>query len=299
MTLSSGSRARPTIHERALRRRRSVVGATLALLVVGLPASALAQASIDFMLTVGQNQTAADNATSLTPRLSLGIPTSRELRVIVEWGLTTVSVPQSTDNGIDTVNGQETGFLNPHVEVSYGLKVPRRTYDFTFGVATGMAFPVADADDPNRAAAYQVALSSVGAWDPWLYLPNTLGFTLPIEAELDFRNFVLSVDTAFFLLIPTEDTRDRNTQFGSQAGVEGFFPVGLFDLGLRLQAVQVGASGESEAYVQTSMVPLVRLFLGPAVIETQFNFNFGTQSSSTTFGSGGTWGLSVGLGINF
>ena len=262
------------------------------------PALALAQPSVDFMLTLGQNQAAVENATALTPRLSVGIPTSKELQVTIEWGLTTVSVPQVADNGIDTVTERETGFLNPYLELSYGLKILRRTYDFTFGVAAGIAFPVADADDANQAAAYQVALTSVGAWDPWLYLPSTLGFALPIEVELDFRAFVLAVDTAFILFVPTEDTDTRDTQLASQAGIEGFLPVGLFDLGVRLQVVQVGASGATEDYVQTSIVPLIRLFLGPAVIQTQFNINFGTEGN-TTFGDAGTWGLSLGLGFTF
>ena len=74
--------------------------------------------------------------------------------------------------------------------------------------------------------------------------------------------------------------------------------MGLFDLGLRVQAVQVGDNGDNEGRVHTSLVPLARLYVGPAVLHARMTINLGT-AGGTPFGNAGTWGVSVGLGFQF
>ena len=185
------------------------------------------------------------------------------------------------------------GLLNPHLAVAYVA----RAADLKIEMAFGMSLPAADANDSNQAAAFLVALGAVGAWDPWLYLPNTMGITLPIETNLDLEGFTVALDAAFFLLIPTGGAAERQTQFGAEAALEGFWPIGLFDVGLRLQAVQIGSSGPQDTYLQTSLVPLARLYLQPFVFITEFNFNFDTPHG-TTFGNHGTWGFKIGLGVD-
>ncbi len=273
-----------------------IVAVTLALLT---PSTVYGQVSLDFLLTLGQNQQALDSSTVLNPRFRLGIPTSKNLRVNMEWGLITAAVPQFDEDGTETGSSQETRFLNPNVEVKYSALVQRWSYNFRFHIALGMAFPAADADTPAQLAAYQVAISAAGAWDPWLYLPNTLAFVLPIQVEADFRDFRLMVDTATYLLFPTEDSRDRSTQFGPQVGIEGATEVGMFDLGVRFQLVQVGDSGDSEGSIHTSIVPLARLYVGPAVVHGRFNLNFGTGGNNSPLAAAGTWGFSFGIGFNF
>ncbi len=259
------------------------------------PTRAKNRPTLDFFLDIGQNQAANADATVLTPRFAFGLPTSRNIRVKMEWGFTTVSVPSVADDGISINRERVVGLLNPHVAVTYVA----RADDLRIEMALGMSLPAATADDSNRSAAYLVALGAVGAWDPWLYLPNTLGITLPVTARLDFEYFTLALDAAFFMLIPTTGGgNDRESQFGAEAGLEGYWAIGLFDLGLRLQAVQVGAVGPQDTYLQTSLVPLARLYLQPFILLTEFNFNFDTPHG-TTFGDSGTWGFKIGLGVDF
>ena len=273
--------------------RGGLLGPMLSAALVGAPTSAHAgDPTIDVFVNIGQNQATTTNATIVTPRLKVGIPATDRITVDAEWGFTTVTVPVIADNGIDTFLRRETGLLNPYVSVSYGA----RAEELYTELGLGISLPAADADDPNRAAAFLVALGSVGAWNPFLYLPSTLGITLPMEGRIDFDEFTLAVDAAFFLLIPTSNTEVRTTQFGAEASVEGFIPVGWFDLGMRLQAVQVGSSGPEEAYLQTSWVPFARLFIDRVVLLAHFNFNFDTPHG-TTFGEAGTWGVMLGGGI--
>ena len=281
-------------------RRVGFVAAITFLWATASPSSALANWNFDLLLTVGQNAEALDTGSVINPRFGLSIPTSKKprLHVCMEWGLLSASLPQISEDNVTTSNGRETRFLNPSVDVMYQLKAHEKTFDFTLGISLGMSLPVADADTPGQKAAYQVALSAAGAWDPWLYIPDTLGFMLPVQAELAFKGFSLWVDTGVFLLIPTEDSRDRSTQFGPQFGIEGIVPAGRFDLGLRFQLVQVGDNGDNEGRVHTSIVPLARLHLEPAIIHSRFNLNLGT-AGGTPFGSAGTWGWSLGISFVF
>ena len=267
----------------------------VAVLCVVTPAYANGGYTFDFALTLGQNPSAL-NATLFNPRLGLGIPASRYLQVNLDWGLTNVSLPVATADEAINATQSETRFTNPYVEVCYHFQIAHEHFDFNFGVSLGMAMPVADANAPNQAAAYRVALSSVGAWDPWLYIPNTLGFAIPMQAEFLFNDFALMVDSSVFLLIPTEDTNQRSTQFGPQVGIEGTVPVGKFELGARLQLVQAGDNAQNEGRVHTSIVPLLRLLIDPVVVESRFTLNLGTGGGDA-FGTAGTWGLTVGLGI--
>ena len=273
-------------------------GILIPLLAFAFPNDAYGQFKLDFLLTVGENSDAIQSGTVVAPRFGLGIPTSRDIRVNVEWGLLTTDVQNVDENGIETGSGRETRFLNPYVDVAYSLFVDKRAVDITFGVALGMSFPVADADNAGQTAAYQVALSSAGLWDPWLYLPDTLGFTVPMAVLLEFQDFCLLLDSAVSLLIPTENSDGRSTQLSPQVALEGFAPVGMFDLGTRFQLVQVGDNGDNEGRVHTSIVPFARLFVGPAVIHARFNLNLGT-AGGTPFGAAGTWGVSLGLGFQF
>ena len=249
---------------------------------------------IVFNFTIGQLQGAQSSSTVMTPRLRGSIGVAKDLRLGLQWGFTTVSVPALSDDGRQAITSRETGFLNPQIELTYILDAD--VLDFSLGAA--FAFPVADADSAGRQAAFQVALGAVGAWDPWLYLPSTLTLAVPLRARIDFGPVIAGLDGTFFLLVPTDSNPRRKTELRAQAGLEGVFPNGVVDLGVRLQAVQVGASGLTGAYLQTSLVPLARLFVGPARLELRFNFNFDTPHG-TTFTERGTWGLSVGAGARF
>ena len=197
-------------------------GCLALLTILALPSTVYGQESrkvaLDFLLTLGQNQQALQSTTVLNPRFALGIPTSRNLRVNMEWGLVTASVGATSEDGERRVSTQETRFLNPTVEVAYSDTLRKSSFDLNFRVGLGLSFPVADADDPLQSGTYQVALSSSGLWEPWLYLPETLGFIIPISVTLNFRNFVMLADTAVFLLVPTDDTSSRSTQLGPQVG---------------------------------------------------------------------------------
>ena len=276
-------------------RRLLLLGLTLGFAVF-FPDVAYAQpdASIDMVFTLGQSQGVTDDSTVFTPRLKVGVPVAEGISINVQWGLTTVNLAQPAIDGLPPVTQQETGVLNPHIDVSYAL----RTKQMELAFAAGLSLPLADADNPGRAGAYEVAMGSVGAWDPWLYQPNTFAFFIPVRARIDFGFFFTGLDGAVYVAVPTEDDNNRNVQFGAQLGWEGMVPVGLFDLGLRLQAVRVGASRELDAYLQTSLVPVVRLFLGPAILEALFTFNFDAPHG-TAMGERGKWGLSIGAGFRF
>ncbi|MEL7368104.1 MAG: hypothetical protein AAFN74_04260 [Myxococcota bacterium] len=257
------------------------------------PRAANAEAAIDLFLTLGQNQSTEANSTVVMPRVNVGIPAARDkVLVSIDWGFLSVGLPPATSGA---AGQSETSFINPAVDVRYLFRDNR--IDFSMGI--GMSFPVADADNENRAAAFLVGLGAVSAWKPWLYTPNTLGFFVPIFGRVDFDMFLLSMDGAFFLIIPTENGGGRTTQFGAQAALEALVPIGWFDVGLRAQAVQVGATGASEAYLQTSLAPLTRLYVGRSLeFSFQFNFNFDSPHG-TTFATEGTWGMSLGAGVRF
>lgn len=266
---------------------------------VALPQTAFAEnAAIDVSVTVGQAQGEVANSTVITPQVGVRIPADKELIIELAWGLTTVSlaVPANPNATPPTAGAEEQvfGLLNPNVGVSYGLAVGR----LEFEVGIGLAFPVADADDANRLRSFEIALGSVSAWDPWLYLPNTFGINVPIRALLDFNVLVAGIDGAFFLLVPTEGLDERTTQFGSQAALELYAPVGLFDLGLRAQVVQVGQSRTRDGYLQSSLVPVVRVDFGNLVLDARFNFNFNSPHG-LTFANEGIWGLTIGASLRF
>ncbi len=273
------------------------------LVIVGVLAAAntprpslAADANIDFSLTINQTENAGDEATIFTPRFGAEIPTSRSLFVNLRWGLTTVTLRSPSETGTGTVRENEVVLLNPQVGLKYQVEIRNQV---RFSVGGNIAFPVADAETDATAAAYQFALSGVGGWDPWLYQPNTFGIVTPIKVEFKINKVRLGLDGAYFLLIPTDDSSDRNTQFGAQAAVGAQAEIDMFDLGMRVQAVQVGDSGVTDGYLQTSLVPFVNLFLFDEQLKIgfQFNFNFG-DPTSTAFGDSGPWGLTIGAQVN-
>ena len=69
-------------------------------------------------------------------------------------------------------------------------------------------------------------------------------------------------------------------------------------MGVRLQAVQVGATATNDAYLQTSMVPLARLLVGRVSLKARLTYNFDTPHG-LTFSDDAVWGLSFGGEVRF
>ena len=278
-------------------KRALFVGTILATSLLGPTSASARPALLDVSLTINQADTVTGSSTLFTPRLGIQIPVEDAIYIGFNWGITTGSLPVSIDDRPPSREKQNFGLLNPSVGVRYAVYLPDQV-DFVIG--STLVFPVADANDVGQASLYQFAMAGVGAWEPWAFQPNSFAVTVPMLVRLDLQFFRMALDGSFFLLVPTEDLDQRRVQFGGQAALEVVAPIEILDLGLRAHAVQVGATGTTEAFQQFSLVPLLRVFLfqEQLMLETRLHLNLGT-SPTTPIGESGIWGVTVAAGFRF
>lgn len=197
----------------------------------------------------------------------------------VDWGLTSLDADQGT--GVQA--------LNPFI----GLHLTPDTIDgVRMRVGLGVALPVAVSDRPAQMEALRSAQAIRGSWDSWLYQPETLSFALPLRLEWNvIEVLTLAAEGAVFVNLATTD--DGQELFGVQGAVEGIGHLGIFDLGLRLQAVR-----PEEDAAQISAEPFVGLRFGPVGVSGRLTFNV-NEPDGFTVDEGRIWGAHVGAAFYF
>jgi hypothetical protein len=232
----------------------------------------------------------------LSPLIGTWFSVSEAVDVVLDWGF--VFRNFSPDEG-DT---QTTfGMGNPYVGVRRVLIDGRTLIHFGVGVAAPVSsVPDNDDEDYSEAvAAYMTAAAMRGLYDLWLWMPEHIGFAVPLGARMESEDAILvGAETAFSVLIPIDNYRDHRSDFYIQLAAEIGYGSEVVDTGMRLQGV-LTATNPDEDMLQMSFGPFVRVdveggyfeALALAILDTPYGV-FGENSPDI-------WGLHLGGGAKF
>ncbi|MEM7158499.1 MAG: hypothetical protein AAF799_37010 [Myxococcota bacterium] len=120
---------------------------------------------------------------------------------------------------------------------------------FAFVIPTGFA------SSPLEQDAYEYALAGRVGWDPWAWVPQTLGLVVPAEVRAQLgRRWVLGADGALAALLPSAGITDGPAVAAQVAG-EARFVTRWMGLGMRMTAAWNGRHPEDRS--QAGVSPFV------------------------------------------
>jgi hypothetical protein len=256
----------------------------------------------------------------LSPFIRFFYPAMDQLMISADWGFAYASFDDHDDH-------DESDFRtgNPFIGAHY-VKHGR---DLRFRIGGGLTLPLANIPDVERPrhlndalvayATYATALAARGAWDIWLWLPETMSLVVPFRLEKGLSQSVeLGVDAALAILIPIADNDGETEVFLQAAGDFAFLLSANVRLGLRLQFAWLATDDddrfESPDYTdllfndddsdgdddfQLSFEPYVRGYLGQGgFLQARLVINL-DEPAGFAFDDDGVWGLFLGGGILF
>lgn len=227
-----------------------------------------------------------DNSSfSFSPLLHAFLPIGG-FAMSLDWGVANIKY------GEKSILNDENKFnlLNPTIAAHTVLELGPAN----LRVGLGAAIPVAKSDWKNRLAYAQLA-GAVGRWNQWMYAPKQATVLLPARLEVAMTDsFYIAAEAAAFAMIATSDT--AVTDYGAQVAAEAMVPLGLIDVGARLQGVYT--ANKNDSLFQTAAGPLLKFGLGPAFLEALLLMNL-DEPYGFSFSDGKTWGVRVGGGLNF
>lgn len=167
-------------------------------------------------------------------------------------------------------------------------------------IGVGVALPVLDIDQPIDGVAAAMAVATRGFMELWLYMPERFSLVVPGQLQARVSSFVLGVDAAAAILIPTGDDDDdsRDTELGVQAGA--LFGIGLGDttIGVRLQVA--GIPTQDGDNMQASLMPFLQADLdGGAFVHGGLLINLDDPYGVAGDNDIGLWALRIGGGGRF
>jgi hypothetical protein len=192
---------------------------------------------------------------------------------------------------------------NPYVGARAGLE----SGSFTFRGGLGITLPFTNLYDDGLTdlVAYAYGLALHGVWDPWLLLPQSFGFVIPVDVQFRASVFTIGADSAFAVIASLPKEGDAGDPYVAlQLGVYGaFLPIPELAFGLRFQMLYLtqtdgsGLTGTSEeGYL--ALVPFVRVNLEGGFVETRLYMNL-DDPFGFAFDEGNVWSLSFSGGIDF
>ena len=263
---------------------------TIFTIVVGLTssnASAGTPKSLGVELGYHSNNQGNNSLNIISPLITAKAPVGEILTLEAIWGLTYAETSGTLDDnsGFKSLNP----YLSVHVNPDLG--------PIKLRVGLGITAPVANVSNPNEAIAYSAASGIRGAWNDWLYSPDTFALTLPFRAVLDLPSLELMGEGALFSLISTDE--DADPFGGFQLAAQAKMYLGLagnkLGYGLRLQTVQI--QGFEEEF-QVSIEPLLSLNISIVELNARFTMNL-NEPHGFAFDDDGFWGLHVGASLNW
>ena len=226
---------------------------------------------------------------TFSPRLSAFIPLSDRFAISADLGLGVLSGIEGEDTEVNALNT----FLGAHYL--------RSTDNVGFRVGFGVSFPTSRSDDDFSQAATILTSSPRGLFDLWLYAPKTISLVVPARIEATFGVGV-AADAAAVLYISedgdsiTGQSLGGDTAFGFQLGGEAFVPIGLFDLGARLQFASVPTSDGD--LTQVAINPFLRFEAAIITARAGFLF-FIDEPLGPSFDDSRPFGLDFAVGIKW
>lgn len=261
----------------------------LCLLALLSPAAAGAEPAFEPGLSLsfsyGRLDSGSATVTAFAPFVHGTLPIGEDYGLTADLGYI-----QSTVDTDGLGSASSGSFLNPaitlHRRLIFGEQPVR--------VGLGVALPLASTGAVNEAG-YAAAGGSSGAWNPWFYSPRHFGLLVPASTRwwLLSDKLYLSLGGTLSLLIPTKD--GANTTYGAQAATEAIFPLGVIDLGARLQAV-FSADSEDSMF-QSAVGPMIGLHLGSINLSAMLLYNIDAPLGPS-FVDDNPWGLYIGGGLS-
>lgn len=267
--------------------RKALFGALA--LSFALPLTAQAASDVDpngrLDLLIG-HATGPESSYSISPLLHIYVPFSG-VAVSLDWGVSDVIFDTPAAMNYDK---NQFKLLNPTIAT-------HTTFDFSMlklRVGIGFGIPLAKAESPQDWAAYWHTSAAQGLWNPWMTASKTFSVVLPVRTEIAVSDsFYIAAEGAAFAMMGV--TKGAQTNYGLQGAAEGMFPLGLVDVGVRLQGVWF--IGDKDLF-QGAVGPMVKLQLGPAFVDALLLLNL-DEPFGPSFKDGSSLGLRVGAGLNF
>lgn len=171
---------------------------------------------------------------SLSPEVRLGMRPREEVELHVSFGA--VSVFRATAQGERTQDARPSN-------LSFGVNgvLDRRGDQWRYA-KLGFAFviPSATATSPLEEMAYEYAMGGRIGWDPWSWMPQTLGLVVPAEVRAQLgRRWILGGDAGLAALLPSAGRTDGMAGAAQIAGQARVVTKRL-GLGMRVAAVWNG-----------------------------------------------------------
>lgn len=253
-----------------------------------LPATAWANSDMDpnIRLDLAFGGGSGENSSfSFSPLLHAYVPVGG-FALSVDWGVADVKYGESSALG-DT---NKFNLLNPTVAAHWALDAG----PLAFRIGAGVAIPVAKSDFESRVAYSQLS-GAVGTWNQWLYAPKMVTAIIPARLEVGLTDsFYIAGEAAAYAMIPVDG--DYVARYGGQLAAEAMVPLGLFDIGARLQGVY--SADKNDDTFQSAVGPIVKFGLGPAFLEALLLINL-DEPYGPSFSDDATWGARIGGGLNF
>ena len=254
----------------------------------------------------------------LSPFVRFFYPLRDNVLLSADWGFAFASF----DDGDSDESDFRTG------NIFLGAHYVRHEGDLRFRVGGGLTLPIAnipDADNDQELedafvalATYATAVAARGAWDLWLWLPETMSLVVPFRLEKRLAPAIeLGVDAALAMLIPIADNEGGTDLLIQVAGDLAFLLSQDVRLGFRLQFAWVATDDESDDApnftsmiftddddpgendeLQLSFEPYVRGYLGSGFLQARLVINL-DEPAGFGFDDDGVWGLFLGGGVLF
>lgn len=185
------------------------------------------------------------NVASVSPQVRMGIRPRPEVELHVSFGA--VSVFR------DSPQGRSQDARPSNLGFGFSGVLDRREDKWRYAkIGFGFVIPTAFATTPEEAEAYEYALGGRIGWDPWTWMPQTLGLVVPAEVRAQVgRRWVLGGDAGLAALLPSAGRTD-GISAAAQLAAQARVVARRFGLGMRLAAVWNGRHPDDRSQVGLS-----------------------------------------------
>lgn len=246
------------------------------------------------------------NVASISPQVHMGMRPRPEVELFVSFGA--VSVFR------DTKEGRSQDARPSNLGFGFSGVLDRREDKWRYAkIGFGFVIPTSVATSPEEQEAYEYALGGRIGWDPWTWMPQTLGLVVPAEVRAQVgRRWVLGGDAGLAALLPSAGRTD-GLAGAAQLAAQARVVARRLGLGLRLAAVWNGRHPDDRSQVGLSPfvdTSLCRRSAGrrlrgerartsdecPVYASARLNLNLDGPYGFTGEDAMRVWGVQVGLG---
>lgn len=174
-----------------------------------------------------------ENVALISPHVRMGIRPRPEVELHVNFGA--VSVLR------DTPQGRSRDTRPSNLSFGFSGVLDRRHDRWRYAkIGFGFVLPSAVATTSVEHDAYEYAMGGRLGWDPWNWMPQSLGLVVPAEVRAQVgRRWVLGGDAGLAALLPSANRTD-GMAMAAQVAAQARVVTRRFGLGMRLSAVWNG-----------------------------------------------------------